>query len=324
MKKPASTDRGHDGRSGNSNNLQTTTGLRAFVRRLLGPRLIARVRRCFRREFPAAGFYREMFQHKHGLEIGGPSFILSDDGEFPVYRVLDGLDNCLFSSQTIWTGECQAGKSFVFHPKKSPGTQLFCDASDLGTIQDSSYEAVLASHCLEHIANPLRALAEWKRVLKPEGLLLLILPHKDGTFDWHRPTTPLGHMIADFRGQVGEDDLTHLPEILELHDLDRDRAAGTKAQFHSRCLQNFSNRAMHHHVFDTNLATALLDEAGFQVIRVDSFKPYHIVILATSRNGRPDNTVFLGQDASYRKNSPFASDRVIGAILDASPKSLGS
>jgi hypothetical protein len=147
-------------------------------------------------------------------------------------------------------------------------------------------------------------------VLKEDGLLLLILPHKDGTFDWRRPTTQLAHMISDFETNVGEDDRTHMPEILDLHDLTKDKAAGTKEQFRERCLENYVNRAMHQHVFDTWTALALLDRAAFQIKQVNTFKPYHILILAQKREKRPDNGVYLGPGAEYRRDSPFAADRI--------------
>jgi len=43
---------------------------------------------------------------------------------------------------------------------------------------DASQDAVLASHVLEHIPNYQDTLAEWFRVLKPGGFLVLFLPHK--------------------------------------------------------------------------------------------------------------------------------------------------
>jgi SAM-dependent methyltransferase len=224
-----------------------------------------------------------------------------------VYRVLAGLDNCTFSPQTIWEGEIKAGRTFQFHPKKDPGFQFICEAADLKPIQNSAYEFVLASQCLEHMANPLRALGEWKRVLKQDGVLLVVLPHKEGTFDWRRPITPLAHMIEDHKNGVGEEDLTHLPEILALHDLRQDILAGSPEQFRQRCMENAMKRAMHHHVFDTFSALQLIDYAGFEVIRADAFKPYHIIILSRVWQGTPDNWRFLSGGAGYRRRSPFSS-----------------
>jgi SAM-dependent methyltransferase len=219
------------------------------------------------------------------------------------------VDNCLYSARTIWTGQLDGSQKFVYHPRKSPGIQFIADAVDLAPISDGKYDCVLASHCLEHVANPLLALSEWKRVLKAGGLLLLVLPHKDGTFDWRRPTTSLAHLIEDYRRHTTEDDLTHVSEILALHDLTRDAPAGAPDEFRRRCLNNYSTRAMHHHVFDTHAAISTVDYAGFQVMKVDHLKPCHIFVLAQLRQSGFDNTVFLRADADWRRISPFPSDQ---------------
>jgi SAM-dependent methyltransferase len=283
--------------------------VRDVVRNLLGPRLTTFAQQEFRRTLGFVADYRSHLRSRSGLEIGGPSATLASNGPIPIYDVLGALDNCLYSGSTIWTGEVRAGNNFIYHPGKQSGTQIICDATDLEPIKTSSYECVLACHCLEHIANPLRALAEWKRVLRDGGLLLLILPHKDGTFDWRRPTTTLAHLVKDYENAVGEEDLTHLPEILNLHDLAKDEAAGTKEQFQQRCLANHINRAMHHHVFDTMAAIEMVDHMGFNILRVNNLKPSHIIILA-SRADRPvDNRRFMGVNARHWSRSPFPSDR---------------
>ncbi len=80
---------------------------------------------------------------------------------------------------------------------------------------------------LEHAANPLRVLYEWKRILKNSGTILIVLPHKAATFDHRRPSTSFEHIKADFDSNVDESDLTHLDEILALHDLKLDPWAGS-------------------------------------------------------------------------------------------------
>lgn len=285
---------------------------RAATRKVLGPRLIRYIRRRLSSTKPLASVQqlRSRLQGKCGLEIGGPTSLFGEDGLLPIYDVLRSLDNCLFSAKTVWEGDVKEGSTFRFHPGKEAGRQFIREATDLQTIPNASYECVLASHCLEHSANPCRALSEWKRVLKQGGLLLLVIPHKDGTFDWRRPTTTLAHMISDFEQNVGEDDLTHLPEILNLHDLSRDKAAGTKNEFSRRCLQNFKNRCMHHHVFDTMSALILVDYARFGIIEVEAFGPHHILILAKNQSGAADNQEFMKKNAEHWQRSPFPSDRL--------------
>jgi hypothetical protein len=100
------------------------------------------------------------------------------------------------------------------------------------------------------------------------------------TFDHLREPTSVDHMFDDFEKGTGEDDLTHLPEILEKHDLDRDVAAGSREDFHRRSVDNFSNRCLHHHVFDENNSRELLSRVGFEVLALDLAHPFHICILA--------------------------------------------
>lgn len=282
---------------------------RDVARRILGPSLTAQLAREIRRKFSFVAEYRSRMRQRHGLEIGGPSETLSEAGQLRIYDVLASLDNCLYSASTIWAGEVQEGQNFVYDPEKQPGIQILCEATNLQPVKDSSYDCVLACHCLEHVANPLRALAEWKRVLRNDGLLLLILPHKDGTFDWRRPTTPLAHLIQDYENGIGEEDLTHLPEILELHDLSREREVVTEEQFRRRCLANHTNRAMHHHVFDTMAAMQMVDHMGFELLRVDNLIPHHIIILASPSDQPVDNRRFIGPESKCWSRSPFPSDR---------------
>jgi hypothetical protein len=74
------------------------------------------------------------------------------------------------------------------------------------------------------------------------------------------------HILEDLTNGTSEDDLTHLDKILELHDLARDRAAGNIENFRKRSLDNFSNRGLHHHVFDISLIKTMLSHLGFEVI----------------------------------------------------------
>jgi SAM-dependent methyltransferase len=260
--------------------MQHRQSLVRIARKLLGLRMTMYLRGRSLERIPDIEGYLSPLRGARALEIGGPSEIFGEEGFLPAYDVLNSVDNCLFAARTIWAGDVQAGLTFTYSSGKAPGRQFICEASDLKPVLATSYDCVLASHCLEHVANPLRALQEWKRCLRDGGVLLLILPHKDATFDWRRPVTPLAHIVEDYHAEVGEDDLTHLPEVLALHDLDRDKPAGSADDFRQRCLQNFANRAMHHHVFDSQLAVSLLECARFTILKVDTFNAHHIVLLA--------------------------------------------
>jgi len=211
----------------------------------------------------------------HGLEVGGPSLFFQHS--LPVYRTAARIDGLNFADETMWEGSIRDGQPFVCG-SKILGTQFLGEATDLAQFADDTFDFVLSCHSLEHSANPLRALEEWKRVVKSDGHIILVLPNKTAIFDHRRPTTKMSHLMKDFRSGVGEDDLTHLAEILELHDLTRDRAAGSLEAFTERSSRNFQNRGLHHHVFDLELLREMLDFFGIEEIASHQSYYDHLVV----------------------------------------------
>jgi SAM-dependent methyltransferase len=224
--------------------------------------------------------YQYLFLEKSGIEIGGPSTVFSEGGIFPVYPILKNLENVNFSGTTAWQWNANTPDTFVYDHATKAGKQHIAEATSITAFATGVYDFVLSSHMLEHTANPIGALTEWMRLLKDDGALLLVLPNKRFTFDHRRPVTSLEHMIADFNAGTEEDDLTHLPEVLALHDFRRDPDVGDAVDFKNRCLNNISNRCMHHHVFDKSLVIRLIQFLGMTVKDVEEIAPHHILVLA--------------------------------------------
>jgi len=220
--------------------------------------------------------YLKYFKGKKGIEIGGPSEIFTR--EIPIYQVMKTLDGCNFSSKTTWEGNISEGKNFNYFEKKM-GYQYISEANNLKAIPNENYDFLISSHCLEHCANTLKTVKEWLRVLKKGGAIMLILPDKKYTFDHNRPTTTFAHLEDDFKNNIDEDDLTHLTEILELHNLSKDLPAGTREQFKNRSLSNYKNRCLHHHIFDFNLLQRIFNHFEVKVIDMSFVQPYHQIIL---------------------------------------------
>lgn len=53
------------------------------------------------------------------------------------------------------------------------------DAQFLESIPANAYDFVASSHCLEHMVDPVEALAHWVRVCKPGGYITVLIPDED-------------------------------------------------------------------------------------------------------------------------------------------------
>lgn len=71
------------------------------------------------------------------------------------------------------------------------------DAERLEKFGDRSLDFVIANHVLEHVEDPIGALENLLRVVRPGGVLLLSLPDARHTFDAPRPRTTVDHLMRD-------------------------------------------------------------------------------------------------------------------------------
>lgn len=256
------------------------TFLSAFMVHLIrrGRRIAVKAKRLiFPLRIDNNSVYRSLFAGMKGIEIGGPSKCFEKKGFIPLYDILGSLDGCNFGSETIWEGKLNVGKSFRYG--KRVGEQYISEASDLTFVPDEKYDIVLSSHCLEHLANPIKALKEWKRILTKTGYLILILPDKSRTFDRNRPVTALQHMIDDYESDKDERDQTHFDEVLALHDFSLHPDSCIGEEFKNRTWQNYQNRCVHHHVFDLNNIRDLLKYMEFKIMDLQFVHPFNIVAI---------------------------------------------
>jgi hypothetical protein len=79
---------------------------------------------------------------------------------------------------------------------------------------DHALDYVIASHVLEHVANPVAALAEWYRVLRPGGIIYLVVPDRRATWEHMRELTPVAHLLEDFVRGTTACDPTHIDEFV--------------------------------------------------------------------------------------------------------------
>ena len=98
--------------------------------------------------------------------------------------------------------------------------------------------------------------------------------------DHKRPITPFEHILEDYEQDIDEHDLTAMQEILELHDRFMDKKAGSLDQFRQRSLNNYENRCVHHHVFDSQLVEKMSSHIGLNVVTQTSTSQNWIFLLS--------------------------------------------
>ena len=189
-------------------------------------------------------YLNKITKDKIGIEIGGPS-----PTGHSIYANVETLDNVIFSPDTVWSKHTNV---YNFSPDKS-GKVIINDATTINDVNDNVYDFCFASHVLEHIANPLKALNEWLRIIKNDGHIILILPERSMCFDHNRSITPFSKLKKQYDDCVKEDDLSTLHEIVLNHDYSMTNCTLNFQQFLARSLDNYNNRCLHHYVYSPEL-----------------------------------------------------------------------
>lgn len=96
---------------------------------------------------------------------------------------------------------------------KFPAVDVIADFGSALPFVDVDF--VVASHVIEHLANPIRFLEDLGRVLRPGGRAVVVVPNRLTSFDQGRPGTSRSHLVAEYLDEVTEVDDAHIVEYLE-------------------------------------------------------------------------------------------------------------
>ena len=212
----------------------------------------------------------------HGIEIGGSA---CNPFNIPNCRNVDYTDD----TDTIYKRE----------ERRLAGTTLPVDVVARGDVlpfADGSLDYVLSSHVLEHFIDPLAALIEWQRVLRPGGILFAIVPHRDRTFDRDRPRTSLRELIDRHAGRI-----TLPAEVDEYEE--------------------------HHSVWITDDVMSAVEYLGFGILAVDDVddKVGNGFTIVCEKRAAPDASLRAAELCGARRDFaslPFTLDSV---SVDAEP-----
>ena len=86
---------------------------------------------------------------------------------------------------------------------------------------DNCLDYVACFDVLQRLANPVAALAEWYRVLRPGGIIYLVVPNRNATWEHTRAVTPVDHMLEDYVKETTGCDASHIDEFV--YDVDWSR-----------------------------------------------------------------------------------------------------
>lgn len=197
--------------------------------------------------------------NKDGIEFGGPTELFYHPmHRMMLYPYIQSLDGCNIFENNFFQNDLDS--TFTYY-KGRTGSRFNIDTANTESLKKITrkYNFILSSHHIEHIANPIKAIIAWKEILTNSGYILAIIPNKEHTFDKKRPLTKMSHMIEDYTNNIGEDDITHTQEQLDLQDW----SMCGMHDFENLSKINEKTRVVHHHCFDTNLVQSLFEYCGY-------------------------------------------------------------
>jgi SAM-dependent methyltransferase len=132
---------------------------------------------------------------------------------------------------------------------------------------DETFDFIISEHVLEHITNPIKAMKEWLRVLKPGGKFFIVLPHKDRNNDCHRELTTLEHLMEDFKKDIPYNDDFHFNEWWE-KVVQKDLMP--EHYKHMKKTDLLNSASIHHHVWTEKEIVELFQYLDLEIEFVDN------------------------------------------------------
>lgn len=86
-------------------------------------------------------------------------------------------------------------ESYFKDSKIKSGAEI--DAQTFAGLDADSLDFVISAHVIEHLRDPVGSIVQAIRVLKPGGVLVLVVPDLRWTFDRNRPETTVEHALRD-------------------------------------------------------------------------------------------------------------------------------
>jgi SAM-dependent methyltransferase len=92
--------------------------------------------------------------------------------------------------------------------------QIVWHSSTYPFLDNNAFDFVINSHVLEHVTNPGRQIEEWMRIIRPGGILYMIVPDKNYCFDRRRAITSTEHLIKEFESNIETTTIEHYRDFI--------------------------------------------------------------------------------------------------------------
>jgi predicted SAM-dependent methyltransferase len=145
------------------------------------------------------------------------------------------------------------------------------DATDLSSFSDDSFDFIINSHILEHLANPLKVLMEWKRIVKKGGFIFFVVPNMEFTNDSHRSLTTMEHLIKDYENNTGLHDTTHMREVF---------SNSNNPWYCMERFQPLQSPYLHQHTWNMKSLLELLGYLKFEIVDAWETGPFNLNLIA--------------------------------------------
>lgn len=137
----------------------------------------------------------ELLDSLKGIEIGG--------AEHNPFHLPDCINvDCTDDMNTVF----KIGEEKLYGKKMK--VDVVANGDDL-PFPDNTWDYVISSHVIEHFFDPVKALKEWLRVVKPGGCVFIICPHSYRVATETRPITRLKEIVLRHEGLM-------LPEQVDM------------------------------------------------------------------------------------------------------------
>lgn len=194
-------------------------------------------------------FRESAIAHKYldglqGLEIGG-----SAHNQFGLNTknvdYVGTMDTCFKEAEIEMCGEALP-------------VDIVANGDDLISTFDESVDFVISSHVIEHFFDPLKALFEWKRVIKKGGYVFTIAPLKEFTPGENRNISSFDELLERHKGILKPNNI----EMIKGHKFLLDNDNLTKVY-----IDMVSNNGHGHFtVFDLDLLCKCIDYVGLEIV----------------------------------------------------------